>query len=136
MSDPATTVTTAATAVTTYGGSFLVAAAGALLSHQFGPIAVMAGGGLAGAMLSVGDVETTGKLSAAWYVLRFSFAAIFVAGGVSTIVERFFDLPPIELLGVVAFCFGYIGGRWKSLLGIGIDWVRKMFGRAPGGPRT
>lgn len=96
----------------------------------------MAGGGLAGAMLSVGDMETTGKLNAAWYVLRFSFAAIFVAGGLSTLVERFFDLPPIELLGVVAFAFGYIGNRWKSLLTVGIDWVKKTFGRAPGGPRT
>lgn len=131
MTDPTTPATTAAT----YGGAFLVAIAGGLLGQEFGPVAVMAGGGLAGALISVGEVETHSRLQAVWYVVRFAFAAVFASGGLSLIAQKFFGLPSIELLALVAFVFGLVGGRWKTLLGTGLEWIQKAFGRAPGDPR-
>jgi hypothetical protein len=128
MTDPVTTATT-------YAGAFLVAVAGSLLGHQLGPVAVMAGAGLAGALMSVGEVETQTKLHAVWYVVRFSFAAVFVSGGLSVIAQKFFSVSSVELLALVAFGFGLVGERWKSLLGSAITWFQNTFGRTPGEPR-
>jgi hypothetical protein len=114
------------TSSTGAGGAALVAIAASLVGSKYGPIASVATAALVGAFISLGEIGTGGRLAALRYLALWTAAAAITAGTLSYLIERFTHVPAIEVLVLVAFCIGWIGGRWKSLLEAGLSAAQKL----------
>jgi hypothetical protein len=66
------------------------------------------------------------RLAALRYLALWTAAAAITAGTLSYLIERFTQVPAIEVLVLVAFCIGWIGGRWKSLLDSALSGAQKL----------
>lgn len=120
------------TSSTGAGGAALVAIAASLVGSKYGPLATVAAAALVGAMISLGEVGTAGGWRAGLrYLLLYSFAATFTAGGISYLIERYASVPAIEILVLVAFCIGWVGGRWQGVLLALLAAGQRLLGRAP-----
>ena len=98
------------------GGAALVAIAASLVGSKYGPLASVATAALVGAFISLGEVGTGGRIAGLRYLVGWTAAAAVTAGTLSYLIERYTHVPAIEILVLVAFCIGWIGGRWKALL--------------------
>jgi hypothetical protein len=99
------------------GGAALVAIAVSLVGTKYGPVLTVGAAALVGAFISLGEVANTAtRMAALWYVVRYTLAACLVSGSISYLLEQQLHLPAIELIVLVAFSIGWVGGRWKALL--------------------
>jgi hypothetical protein len=119
------------------GGAALVAIAASLVGSKYGPFATVAAAALIGAFISLGEVGTGGRLAAARYLLLYTGAAAVTAGALAYLIELFTHIPAIEILVLVAFCIGWIGGRWQGLLNSALAGAQKLLnnGTKRGGTR-
>lgn len=108
------------------GGAALVAIAASLVGSKYGPLATVATAALVGAFISLGEVSTGGRWGGLRYLVGYTAAAAVCAGTLSWLIERFTTLPAVEVLALVAFCIGWIGGRWTSLLNAAISAAVKL----------
>lgn len=118
------------TSTTGAAGAALVAIGVSLAGSRYGPLATVAAAAFVGTLISLGEVPTSGRLAGAWYIVRYTLMASFIAGTLSYLIERFTDVPAIEILALVAFAIGWIGSRWQALLDSGLGAVRVLIGRA------
>lgn len=108
------------------GGAALVAIAASLVGSKYGPLASVATAALVGAFISLGEVGTGGRIAGLRYLAVWTCAAAVTAGTLSYLIERYTHVPAIEILVLVAFCIGWIGGRWKSLLETSLASAQKL----------
>lgn len=120
---PEPTVTTGA------GGAALVAIAASLVGSKYGPLATVAVAALIGAFISLGEVGTGGRLAGLRYLLLYTAAAAVTAGALSYLVERYTGVAAVEVLVLVAFVIGWIGGRWQGILIAGLSAAQQLIGR-------
>jgi hypothetical protein len=113
------------------GGAALVAIAASIVGSKYGPLACVATAGLVGAFISLGEVATGGRLASLRYLVGYTAAAAITAGTLSYLLERVTHLPATETLILVAFCIGWIGGRWSGLLNAALLAVQKLIAREP-----
>jgi hypothetical protein len=126
------------TSTTGAAGAALVAIAVSVVGSKYGPLVTVVIAAAVGAYISLGEVETPGgRRAGAAYILRFTLLAMFVAGTVSYLIERYTTIPAIEILVVVALGIGWVGNRWKLLLNAAVNAGVAVFGflakRAGGG---
>lgn len=115
-------------------GAALVAIGVSLVGSQYGPLATVAAAALIGAFISLGEVGTPGgRWSAVRYLVLYTLAATLTAGTLSYLLERLTHVPAIELLALVAFCIGWIGGRWQGILSAVLTAAQSLIGRKAGG---
>lgn len=130
MADPLTN-TTAATGVT---GALLL-----LLGPKFGPLlAPIIGdylliicGALAGVMHPVSTQAFITRLAAVWYMLRWVATAAVLAGFAATMIDRYLGIPATSWPGAVAFGITFLADRWRSLVDMGMGWLKTKTGGAP-----
>jgi hypothetical protein len=116
-------------------GAALVALAASLVGAKYGPVVTVGTAALIGAFISLGEVVTAGgRLHAVRYVVQYTAAACMVAGSVSYLIERYTHIPQLEVLVLVAFVIGWVGGRWRALLESLLAAAQKLIGR--GAPTT
>lgn len=96
-------------------GASLVAIASGLVGAKFGPMATVMVAALIGTLVSLGEVDTTSRTEAAKYVARYVAMAAILSGTLAYLVERYFEIPAVELLALVAFFIGWVGNRWLAL---------------------
>jgi len=96
-------------------GASLVAIASAVVGSKFGPFATVMVAALIGTLVSLGEVETTSRTEAAKYVARYVSMAAILSGTLAYLIERYFEIPAVELLALVAFLIGWVGNRWLAL---------------------
>lgn len=96
-------------------GASLVAIASGLVGAKFGPMATVMVAALIGTLVSLGEVDTTSRTEAAKYVARYVAMAAILSGTLAYLVERYFEIPALELLALVAFFIGWVGNRWLAL---------------------
>jgi hypothetical protein len=104
------------TSTTGAAGAALVAIGVSLVGSKYGSLATVAAAGFIGTLISLGEVSTPSWRSAAWYIVRYVAMAGFLAGTLSFLIERYTGVPSVEILTLVAFCIGWIGSRWQTLL--------------------
>lgn len=113
------------------GGAALVAIAASLVGARYGPLVTVLTAASIGAFISLGEVGTKGgRVGALAYLLGYTGAAAATAGTISYLIERYTTVPAIEVLAAVAFCIGWIGGRWQSLLNAALAAAGKLIGSA------
>lgn len=118
MSEPVTTTGAA--------GAALVAIVSAVVGEQLGPIVTVCGAATIGALLSLGEVETSGRAEAVLYVLRYVGMAVVVSGTIAFLIERFTTIPAIEVLAVVAFVVGWVGNRWGGVRTAAVEATKSL----------
>lgn len=123
------------TSSTGAAGAALVAIGVSLVGSKYGPLVTVAAAGLIGAFISLGEVGTPGgRMAGMRYLFLYTAAAAITAGTLSYLIERFTTVPAIEILVLVAFCIGWIGGRWQGILAAAIAAAQRLFGgRKAGG---
>jgi hypothetical protein len=122
------------TSTTGAAGAALVAIGVSLVGSKYGPLATVAAAALIGAFISLGEVGTPGgRWAGVRYLLLYTGAASITAGTLSYIIERYTDIPAIEILVLVAFCVGWIGGRWQAILNALLTAAQALVGRKAGG---
>lgn len=115
-------------------GAALVAIGVSMVGSKYGPLVTVAAAALIGAFISLGEVGTPGgRWAGARYLLVYTLASSLTAGSLSYLIERYTTVPAIEILVLVAFCIGWIGGRWATLLDAALAGARAVFGRRAGG---
>jgi hypothetical protein len=115
-------------------GAALVAIGVSLVGSKYGPLATVAAAAFIGAFISLGEVGTAGgRWGGLKYLVLYTIAASLTAGTLSYLIERFTTVPAIEILVLVAFCIGWVGGRWQGLLGAALAAVQTFVGRKAGG---
>ncbi len=125
MSEPVTTTGAA--------GAALVAIVSAIVGEQLGPIVTVCGAATIGALLSLGEVETSSRSEAVIYVARYVAMAVVVSGTIAFLIERFTAIPAIEMLAVVAFVVGWVGNRWGGIRTSAIETLKAIFGKKGAG---
>lgn len=111
-------------------GAALVAIGVSLVGSKYGPLVTVAAAGLIGAFISLGEVGTGGtRLSGLRYLLIYTAAASITAGTLSFLIEHFTHVPANEILVLVAFCIGWVGGRWQGLLHAALAAATRFIGR-------
>ncbi|MCC2673282.1 MAG: hypothetical protein K0R58_229 [Ramlibacter sp.] len=122
------------TSTTGAAGAALVAIGVGLVGSKYGALATVAAGALIGAFISLGEVGTPGGRWAGFrYLLQYTIAASLTAGTLSYLIERYTAVPATEILVLVAFCIGWIGGRWQGILNAVLSAASTLFGRKAGG---
>lgn len=96
-------------------GASLVAIASGLVGAKFGPMVTIMVAALIGTLVSLGEVDTTSRTEAAKYVARYVAMAAILSGTLAYLVERYLEIPAVELLALVAFVIGWVGNRWLAL---------------------
>lgn len=96
-------------------GAALVALASSLVGHRFGPLATIMVAALIGTLVSLGEVDTTSRTDAAKYVARYVAMALILSGTLAYLVERYVQIPAVEMLALLAFLIGWVGNRWLAL---------------------
>ena len=114
-------------------GAALVAIGVSLVGTQYGTFATVAVAAGIGTLISLGEVATSTRMGAAWYVTRYVAMATVLAGTLSVLIERYTGVPAIEILALVAFCIGWIGSRWQNLLGAAVNAVGAFAARKGAG---
>jgi hypothetical protein len=121
------------TSTTGAAGAALVAIGVSLVGSKYGPLATVAAAALIGAFVSLGEVGTQGgRLAGLKYLLLYTLAAMITAGALSYLIERFTAVPAAEILVLVAFCIGWVGGRWRALLEAALSAAHTFIGRKAG----
>jgi len=121
------------TSTTGAAGVALVAIGVSLAGSRYGPVATVAAAALVGAFISLGEVGTKGgRLGGLAYLVQYTLAASITAGTLSYLIECFTAVPAGEILVLVAFCIGWIGGRWRSLLEAALNAALQLAGRQGG----
>lgn len=116
------------------GGAVLVAIGASLVGHRYGALATVAAAALIGAFISLGELPTRGgRLGALLYLAQYTLAASVTAGALAYLIERYTGVSALEILVLVAFSIGWIGGRWRSLLEAVFAAGVRLLGRQ-GGP--
>lgn len=110
-------------------GAALVAIGVSLVGSKYGPLATVAAAALIGSFVSLGEVKTAGALAAVRYLVLYTLAAALTAGTLSYLIELYTQVPAREILVLVAFCIGWIGGRWQGLLSAGLSAAQAVIGR-------
>jgi hypothetical protein len=122
------------TSTTGAAGAALVAIGVSLVGSKYGPLATVAAAALIGAFISLGEVGTAdGRWGGFKYLVQYTVAASLTAGTLSYLIERFTNVPAGEILVLVAFCIGWVGGRWKALLESILSGLQAVIGRRAGG---
>lgn len=122
------------TSSTGAAGAALVAIGVSLVGSKYGPIFTVAAAALIGAFISLGEVGTPGgRWAGLRYLVLYTLAATISAGTLSYLIERFTTVPAVEILALVAFCIGWIGGRWQGILGAVLTAAQTLIGRKAGG---
>jgi hypothetical protein len=116
------------TTSTGIGGAALIAIASSLVGSKYGPLASVATAAMVGAFISLGEVGTGGRLAALRYLFGYTAAAAVTAGTLSWLIERYTQVPAVDILVLVAFLIGWIGGRWKPLLEAALAAGQKLLG--------
>lgn len=124
MTEPTTT-----TAAGGYAGAALVTLFSVAFGEQLGPIATIAAAGLVGAIVSLGEVPTATTREAVLYVLRFAAMAVVITSGVAYLVETYLHLSAVNMLALVAFGIGWVGGRWARLRDVVLNTLASIVGR-------
>lgn len=120
------------TSVTGAGGAALVAIAVSLVGVRYGPVVTVGTAALVGAFVSLGEVVTAGgRLAAARYLAVYTLAACVTSGSISYLIDLYAHIPAAEILALVAFCIGWIGGRWTKVLEALLAGLQKIVGRTP-----
>lgn len=101
--------------VTTTAGISLTTIAVALLGPLAGPYAVIVFAALAGAMWPLSASTTPGKLAGAWLLLRCTLTAVLLTGLLSSLLERWLQVPVSEGLSPVSFAIGALGNGWRPV---------------------
>ncbi len=122
MPEP-TTATAAATAAT--AATILLAA-----SPGASEYALLAFGGLVGAMHSVSKVPTPTRTSAAWYIVKWVATAGVLTFFVAALLEAWLGVPARRWPGVVAFGITFLADRWPGWLNVLIE---RRLGAGEGG---
>lgn len=122
------------TSTTGAAGAALVAIGVSLVGSKYGPLATVAAAALIGAFISLGEVGTqAGPWAGLKYLVLYTLAAMITAGALSYLIERFTTVPAEEILVLVAFCIGWVGGRWRALLEAALSGLQTVIGRRAGG---
>ena len=121
------------TSTTGAAGAALVAISSSIVGAKYGAIATVAFAAFIGTLISLGEVATTGRLDALKYVGRYVLMAVVIAGTLSTRVERYWSIPAVEVLALVAFLIGWIGSRWQGVLHAGLAGAQALIGKKGGG---
>lgn len=117
------------TSTTGAAGAALVAIGVSIVGSKYGPLATVAAAALIGAFISLGEVGTRGgRLAGLKYLLLYTGAASLTAGTLSYLIERYTHVPASEILVLVAFCIGWIGGRWQGILTAALAGAQAVFG--------
>jgi hypothetical protein len=124
------------TSTTGAGGAALVAIAASLVGHKYGPLATVAVAALIGAFISLGEVGTTGRLAGLRYLALYTGAASVTAGSLSYLLGRLTHVDATEMLVLVAFCIGWIGGRWQGVLNAALAAAQQLLGRQGAGGKA
>lgn len=112
------------------GGAVLVAIGASLVGHRYGALATVAAVALIGAFISLGEVSTRGgRRGALAYLLQYTLTACVCAGALSYLIDRYTGVPAVEILALVAFGIGWIGGRWRGLLDAAVAAAVRLVGR-------
>lgn len=114
-------------------GAALVALASTIVGHQFGPLATVVFCGLVGAVISLAEVVTNGYVDGLKYVGRYVGMAVAIAFGLSYLINRFTAIPAVEVLGLVAFCVGWVGNRWSAILDALLSGAKAIINRKGSG---
>lgn len=115
-------------------GAALVALASSVVGAKFGPMATIVVAALIGTLVSLGEVDTTSRVEAAKYVARYVAMAAILSGTLAYLVERYLQIPAIELLALVAFIIGWVGNRWLALREAIATALGVFMGRKGAGP--
>jgi hypothetical protein len=122
------------TSTTGAAGAALVAIGVSLVGSKYGPLATVAIAALVGAFISLGEVGTAGgRWGGFKYLVLYTTAASVTAGTLSYLIERVTTVPAVEVLVLVAFCIGWVGGRWQGILGAVLTAAQTLIGRKAGG---
>jgi hypothetical protein len=114
-------------------GAALVAIGVSLVGSKYGPLATVAAAALIGSFISLGEVATSGTLASVRYLVLYTLAASVTAGTMSYLIEMYTQVPAREILVMVAFCIGWIGGRWQGLLSAALSAIQAVIGRKGAG---
>lgn len=121
------------TSTTGAAGVALVAIGVSLVGTCYGPVVTVAAAALVGAFISLGEVGTKGgRLGGLAYLAQYTLAASFTAGTLAFLIERYATVPAGEILPLVAFGIGWIGGRWRRLLEAALNAGLQLLGRQAG----
>lgn len=118
MSEPVT--------ATGAAGGALVVIVSAVIGEQLGPIVTVCGAAAIGALVSLGEVETSSRAEAVVYVARYVAMAAAVSGTIAFLIERFTTIPAIEVLAGVAFGVGWVGNRWGGVRTAAVETVKSL----------
>lgn len=122
------------TSTTGAAGAALVAIGVSLVGSRYGPLATVAAAALLGSFISLGEVGTPGgRLGGVRYLVVYTLAASLTAGTLSYLIELYTSVPAKEILVLVAFCIGWVGGRWQGVLSALLAGVQALVGRKVGG---
>jgi hypothetical protein len=122
------------TSTTGAAGAALVAIGVSLVGSKYGPLATVATAALIGSFISLGEVGTQGgRWGGLRYLVLYTLAASIISGTLSYLIERFTTVPAVEILVLVAFCIGWVGGRWQGILGAVLTAAQTLIGRKAGG---
>jgi len=117
------------TSTTGAGGAALVAIAASMVGHKYGPLATVAVAALIGAFISLGEVGTSGRLAGLRYLVLYTGAAVVTAGTLSYLASRLTSVDATEVLALIAFCIGWVGGRWQGILSAALTAAQQLLGR-------
>lgn len=122
------------TSSTGAAGAALVAIGVSLVGSKYGPLATVAAAALLGSFISLGEVGTPGgRLAGLRYLVLYTLAASLTAGTLSYLIELYTSVAAKEILVLVAFCIGWIGGRWTGVLSSLLTGLQALIGRKAGG---
>ncbi|MEO8021057.1 hypothetical protein [Polaromonas sp.] len=115
-------------------GSALVAITTALVGQNYSPLVIVLFAASVGAIISLGEVQTAGKLAALWYCTKYVAMAVALASGLSYFIGHYTGLPAVELLAIVAFLIGWVGNRWGAVLTAVLNGALAFFNKKGNGP--
>lgn len=115
-------------------GASLVAIASGLVGAKFGPMVTIMVAALIGTLVSLGEVDTTSRTDAAKYVARYVAMAAILSGTLAYLVERYLQIPAVEMLALLAFLIGWVGNRWLALREAIANALSVFIGRKGTGP--
>jgi hypothetical protein len=59
--------------------------------------------------------------------------AVVLVGSAAALIERFYNIPAVELLAPLAFVVGALGNGWRSVMSAILDAIKITIRRIGGG---
>lgn len=97
-------------------GLTLAALGIAVLGPLAGPYAVIVFAAMAGALWPLSSATTDSKSAGAWLLLRCTTTAVALTVALSSYLQKAYEVPVNESLGLVAFFIGAFGNGWRPVI--------------------